>query len=102
MVSHAAGLYCRLQVTKEGLALACEYTACPVVGGTASTYTYNFHTLQSVGSLVQKVYSRNDVLYPQRFNYLSINATTHLDGPSFLCVGFEALFLPSVSGRRLV
>ncbi|CAD6570218.1 MAG: hypothetical protein CYPHOPRED_003818 [Cyphobasidiales sp. Tagirdzhanova-0007] len=62
---------------------ACEYTTCPVQGGVSSMYTYTFHTLQS------------------RFDHLTINATTSLEGPSFLCVGFDALFLPSVTGRKL-
>ncbi|KAK9895393.1 hypothetical protein P389DRAFT_172987 [Cystobasidium minutum MCA 4210] len=62
---------------------ACEYTACPVEAGLPSTYTYHFQTLKS------------------RFNYLTFNATTSLAGPSFLCVGFEALYVPSIAGRKV-
>jgi len=61
----------------------CEYTACPVQAGVSATWTYPFKTLQS------------------RFNHLTVNATTELAGESFLCVGFDALYLPTIAGRKL-
>lgn len=83
---------------------ACEYTACPVQGGKPSTYTYEFNTLQSVraDTRLPLAYRLIFASYVKHFNHLTINATTDFSGPSFLCVSFDALFMPSVAGRAVM
>jgi len=61
---------------------ACEYTACPIKARNNATYTYNFQTLKS------------------KFDHLLVNVTTSMEGPSVLCAGFEASYLPAVTGRN--
>ncbi|KAI5477941.1 hypothetical protein MNV49_005730 [Pseudohyphozyma bogoriensis] len=57
----------------------CAYTSCPVLAGVPTVYEYELVTLESP------------------FNFLMINLTQSFDGPSILCTGFYAQYLPSDS-----